>query len=198
MSTKPRLRQIAYVTSLERFEETLRFWTEAYGAGPFFVFDLDLADSTFRGEPSRTQCRVALTMLGEGQIEIIAPVGEQSRVYAEWIERHETIPQGGLYHHFRIDTDDVEQTCEHLLRHGAREGMRATAPGGRAVAYLDASETVGSYVEVIGQNEQSIALMERMREVCESWSGDEPIREYAAFITEVMGGAIAGYEPAAE
>lgn len=187
------LRQICYITNPEDFDATLQYWTDALGAGPFYVFTVDLLEATFRGEPSRTAGRVALSMLGEGQIEIIAPTTPEALIYTEWIELHGPVPRGGLYHHFRIDTDDFEGTCRQLIENGAAEGLRAKAPGGRDVAYVDARDTLGCYVEVLGQNDDALTMLKRMREVCETWDGSEPVRDYTAFMQETLGRVTPGY-----
>lgn len=188
------LRQNAYITQLDRFDATLDYWTRAFGAGPWYVFDVELAEASYRGVPARTQVHVAVTMLGPGQIEIIAPIGEESRVFRDWIEERGPVPVGGLFHHFRIDTDDFEGQYQKLLATGASEGVRAKAPGGRDVAYVDGTATVGSYIELLSQTEQTVRLMEVMREVCDTWDGEDPIRDYISFMAETTGTAIAGYE----
>jgi hypothetical protein len=187
------LRQICYITHPEDFDATLAYWTEALGAGPFYVFSVDLLEATFRGEPSRSAGRVALTMMGDGQVEIIAPTTPDAEIYTEWIRTRGPVPRGGLFHHFRIDTDDFEGTCRQLVDNGAREGLRAKAPGDRDVAYVDARDTLGCYVEVISQNPDVLTMIARMREVCDSWDGSEPVRDYIGFMQETLGRPTPGY-----
>jgi hypothetical protein len=191
-----RLRQICYITNLEDFDSTLQYWTDAFGAGPFYVFSVDLDEATLAGKPTRSAGRVALTMLGEGQVEIIAPTTPEAEIYTEWIASRGPVPKGGLYHHFRIDTDDFEGTCQQLIDNGATEGLRAKAPGGRDVAYVDARNTLGCYVEVLTQNQDALTMLEKMREVCDNWDGSEPVRDYIAFMNQSLGRATPGYASA--
>lgn len=148
-------------------------------AGPFYVADFRLGNQVFRGVPTDGTMTVALTYHGEVQVEIIAPTNDAPSPYVEWLDRVDSVPAAGLYHHFLIDTDTYDATCTRLLAGGAREGLRATLGDGRRMTYLDGSATVGCYIEVIESGEASARLSRQMRHECACWDGSDPLRSYA-------------------
>jgi hypothetical protein len=181
-ATRETLRQFAYVTRRDTFDATLRYWLDVMRAGPFYVSDFRLGNQVFRGAPTDGTMTVALTYHGDVQIEIIAPTNDAPSPYTEWLNRAPTIPVAGLYHHFLIDTDTYDETCARLLAGGAEEGLRATLGDGRRMTYLDASATVGCYIEVIEAGKASVLLSKLMHRECESWDGSDPIRSYAELV----------------
>ena len=172
------IRQLAYITRPGTFDVTIAFWLRVVGAGPFYVADFRLGNQTFRGKPTDCTCRVGLSFHGDLQLEIIEPTNDAPSPYLDVLERAAVVPTAGLFHHFLVDTADYDGTCRRLLDGGAGEGLRATLSDGRRMTYLDATATIGSYIEVIEGGSASAAVWARMREECAEWDGRDPIRSY--------------------
>ncbi|MCU1514191.1 MAG: glyoxalase [Microbacteriaceae bacterium] len=184
------IRQLAFVTTKARFDETLQFWIDAFSAGPFWTLDFSLAGQTFRGQPTAAVGRAALSMYGTTQIEILCALDDEPSPYSEWIERHNgQIPQGGLFHHFLVDAENHQGTLDQLTAHGAKEGYLATMPDGRKLAYLDGTSVTGSYIEVITKSAYGAGIVAAMRDYCDTWDGADPVRDYGEFVAATMGEA---------
>jgi methylmalonyl-CoA/ethylmalonyl-CoA epimerase len=182
-TSRETFRQVAYVTRADRFDAAVQYWLDVMQAGPFYIGDFRLGNQVFRGEPTDATCTAALTFHGDVQIEIIKPTNDAPSPYSDWLDRADTIPLAGLYHHFLIDTATYDQTRQRFLDGGATEGMSATLGDGRRMAYLDATATLGCYLEVIEAAESSARLSQLMREECAAWDGSQPLRSYSELAT---------------
>jgi methylmalonyl-CoA/ethylmalonyl-CoA epimerase len=178
-TSRESLRQIAYVTRPAGFDAAIHYWLDVMHAGPFYVGEFRLGNQTFRGEPTDGTMTVALTFHGDVQIELIRPTNDAPSPYTEWLDRADSIPLAGLYHHFLVDTPTFDETCQRFLDGGAVEGMRATLGDGRRMTYLDATETMACYIEVIEAGESSVRLSRLMRDECARWDGTQPLRSYS-------------------
>jgi len=186
--TRDTIRQLAFVTTKDRFDETVQFWIDAFAAGPFWVMEFSLPGQTFRGRPTSAASKAALTMQGNTQIEILCALDDEPSAYSEWIERKGgEIPPGGLFHHFLIDADDHEGTKQRLIDHGAKHGFAGVMPDGREISYLDGTEVTGSYIEIITRKPQGMEIVAAMTRECDNWDGSEPVRDYIEFLTQLTG-----------
>jgi hypothetical protein len=143
------IRQMAYVTRPEDFDAALDLWERSLGAGPFFCGDIHLTDQKYRGEATDGTVTVAVTFIGNTQIEIIKPTNDAISPWTEWMATTPEPPAAGLYHHFLIETDDYDQARERLIQVGCSEGFEGRLADGRRVSYVDGRRTFGSYVEVV-------------------------------------------------
>lgn len=187
--TRDAIRQLAFVTTKDRFDETLRFWGEAFGTGPFWVMEFSLPGQTLRGKPTAAASKAALTMQGNTQIEVLCALDDEPSVYTEWIEKHGgEVPPAGLFHHFLVDADDHAATRQRIIAHGAAEGFEGVMPDGRSLSYLDGGAVTGSYIEVVSRTEQAMKVVAAMTRECENWDGStEPVRDYIDFLAELTG-----------
>ena len=61
------VRQLAFV--VDNAEAAATHWAQVHGAGPFWVYEVDIADTNYRGETSRMWATMALGHLGDQQID---------------------------------------------------------------------------------------------------------------------------------
>lgn len=179
-----RIAQLGYVVHRRDFDACVAFWQETTGIGPFYVGDFLLDDQLYRGRPTTMGMRVALGYLGDMQIELIGQNDDQPSVYREWIDRHDRVPRGGLFHHYFLLTDDYDDVAARLSRQGAECAFTASMPRGGRLSYFDATETLGHYVESSDRFEPWLEMFERLRASAAYWNGERPVRP----LEEILGG----------
>lgn len=133
-----------YVKDLEASAEFLR---KALGAGPFVDLGENVTeDCDIRGRKVRLAMRTALGHMNDIQLELIEVATDGPDPYHE-------MGRYGL-HHFCVWADDVDAAAKELEAAGMSLAMRMTSGQGMEIAYLDAREALGQYVEVTTPSEQ--------------------------------------------
>lgn len=150
-----------YVEDLEASAGQLR---AALGAGPFV--DLGVSDSDdvdIRGQKVRLAMRTALGHLNDIQLELI-------EVDTDGPDPYHEMGRFGL-HHFCVYVDDVDAAVQDLESAGMSLAMRMTSGQGMEIAYVDAREQLGQYIEVTTPSEQ---LWQGIKAVHENAPVDAP------------------------
>ena len=168
--------QLGFLVRPGGFEEAVTHWLEVVGAGPFFTGSFRLENQRFRGRPSDISCTVALGYHGDMQVELIHADRDGPGPYQEWHKLHPNIPRAGIYHHMMFAHDDYDATKARYLAGGCREGFEAKASGGKRMAYLEAFDTIGGYVELVERNPAWDAMCVEMRAISKDWDGRDPVR----------------------
>lgn len=138
--------QIAWVTSdLAATESTLtallgvRKWVRMPGV--HFAPDT----CSYLGEPADFVADIALSYLGDMQLELIAPVSGRS-LYQDFLSEH-----GPGLHHICVEAEDPE-TFEAMLVDAAEQGAQVVArgvmPGGMYFGYVSAPDAGIPYLEI--------------------------------------------------
>ncbi|MEB3023729.1 VOC family protein [[Mycobacterium] crassicus] len=145
MTARPPI-QIAWVTEdLDATEATLaallgvRKWVRM----PGIHFGPDTC--TYRGEPADFVADIALSYVGDMQLELIAPVSGPS-IYDEFLREH-----GPGLHHICLeaaDTDDFAAMLDGAADRGAEVVSQGVMPGGMRFAYVSAPEAGVPFVEI--------------------------------------------------
>ncbi len=89
---------------------------------------------------------VAMVDLGNSQIELMEPLGEESPI-AGFLERH---PAGGM-HHVCYEVDDIAAARDRLREQGARvlgDGEPRTGAHGKPVLFLHPKDFCGTLIEL--------------------------------------------------
>lgn len=122
-----KLMQVGVV--VENMEKAIaRF--EALGIGPFEPRTLPPGEEWYRGKPHHGDVKIAMTMLGGMQFELVQPVSGES-VHKEFLDA-----KGEGIQHLMFAVDDRDETVAALTEKGAVELLRSRRPGG-GVVYLD-------------------------------------------------------------
>ncbi len=113
-------------------ERAMGVYLERYGIGPWEVFDMNpdtVGELEKDEQPVEHAMRVALTMVGDVQWELIEPVSGPS-IYSEWMERHgEGIQHLGLgVRDYAATTDAVHARGGTVLQSGNLQGARYAYP----------------------------------------------------------------------
>lgn len=139
MFDKYGVKQIGYY--VESIEEAAEFLRTSIGAGPFV--DLGVNPPEFcqvRGQDVEIDMRTALGHVNDIQLELI-------EVYSDGPDPYHEMGHFGL-HHFCIWVDDVDEAVAALEDAGLDLAMRIRSGQGLEIAYMDAREQLGQYIEV--------------------------------------------------
>lgn len=138
--------QIAWVTGdLAATEATLtallgvRKWVRMPGV--HFAPD----SCTYRGEPADFVADIALSYLGDMQLELIAPVSGPN-IYSDFLREH-----GPGLHHICVEADDADDLAAMLddaTARGADVVAQGVMPGGMRFAYVSAPDGGVPFVEI--------------------------------------------------
>lgn len=139
------IRQLGYY--VKSIEETAELFHSALGAGPFVDLGINGSDTCkIRGSEVALEMRTALGHMNDIQIELI-------EVETDGPDPYHEMGSYGL-HHFCIWVDDVDAAVDDLKQHGMSLAMRMTSGQGMEIAYMDAREGLGQYIEVTSPSEQ--------------------------------------------
>ncbi|ALR11894.1 lactoylglutathione lyase [Mycobacteroides saopaulense] len=97
---------------------------------------------TYRGAPADFTATIALSYLGDMQLELILPVSGTS-IYTEFLE---TSPAG--LHHVCFEPPDLDAALDHARARGAEVIQDGVMPGGMRFAYLSAPAAALPYMEL--------------------------------------------------
>lgn len=151
-----------YVASIEEAAAQMR---AALGAGPFI--DLGLSSNKnvdIRGKKTELDMRTALGHINDIQLELIEVASEGPDPYHE-------MGRYGL-HHFCVYVDDVDVAVRQMEDAGMTLAMRMTSGQGMEIAYLDARDLLGQYIEVTTPSEQ---LWQGIKAIHEKSPVDAPV-----------------------
>jgi hypothetical protein len=164
------IRQTAFV--VDDIEQSALDWAETYGAGPFFLFDVELLDTTYRGSPSVIRSRMALGQLGDQQIELIQPTDDARSVYREFIDSG----RSGVHH--VCFWHDVDEANALLTARGYEVVHEGRTAGGDRFSYV--SGPLGPpYIEIVqptGGSGSMATFFSAVAAAADGWDGTEPLR----------------------
>ena len=179
-----KLRQVAYATHSSRFEEALQYWQDAFGVGPFFLLDLTLENQKYLGSPTAVDLRLALSYLGDTEIEIVSQTNDAPGPFEAFLHGDpQDLPRGGGIHHVFYESVSYEASKAALIASGCIDAFNAVAPGGRRMCYLDGTSTFGHLVELVEQDDAVTSARTEMHRVCSGWTGRRPLRAYGELLT---------------
>lgn len=96
---------------------------------------------TYRGRPADFVADIALSYVGDMQLELIAPVSGES-IYSEFLDTG-----GAGLHHICVETDDITAALADAVAGGAEVVQRGTMSGGMEFAYVSAPQAGVPFVE---------------------------------------------------
>src|SRR6266702_4191330 len=129
-------------------EATMQRYVDDYGIGPWEIVEFNAEDTNDLheyGQPVERSWRLATTMVGEVQWELIEPLDNES-VYARFLAE-----KGEGVHHIAVAPTNFDQA----LADQANKGLEAVLSGtfsGIRVAYLPTEQDLGVIVEVFSRD----------------------------------------------
>lgn len=122
-------------------EATMCRYVEEYGVGPWKVYEFKEKDLYEFGKPVKRSWRLAVTMVGPMQWELIEPLDEES-IYARFLAE-----KGGGVHHIAV----AAQNFDEMLGGAASRDVAVPLLGefeGVRVAYLGTDRDLGVMLEI--------------------------------------------------
>src|SRR4051794_11290389 len=113
------VRQVAYVCHEDGFDAALDHWQNALGAGPFWTGQFTLTEMEYRGSRTSASIRIAVTFLGQSNIEVIAPLDLEPSPWKDGLPPRESVPVGGVFHHLGMFVEDFDSRRSALVEAGA-------------------------------------------------------------------------------
>jgi len=95
-------------------EVAWNYWN-ILGIGPWTIFNWEaplVYNRTYQGKPAGSRERIALTQVGNVQLELLQPV-EGPSIYADWIAEH-----GEGLHHLNFQVENVDEVARTLAAQG--------------------------------------------------------------------------------
>jgi Glyoxalase/Bleomycin resistance protein/Dioxygenase superfamily len=125
-------------------EATMRTYVEEYGLGPWEIHEFhpeNLEDFHEYGRPVGRSWRLASTMVGQVQWELIQPLDDES-IYARFLAE-----KGEGVHHIAVTAPSFDDLVAAEAQHGRKLPLSGTF-GGWKVAYLDTEHSLGVMTEI--------------------------------------------------
>jgi catechol 2,3-dioxygenase-like lactoylglutathione lyase family enzyme len=131
-------KQIALV--VRDLEATMRTYVHEYGIGPWEIYEFN-PDTVSDMVPTECAYRLAVTMVGSVQWELIQPLDDAS-IYAEFLAT-----RGEGLHHVAVDVPDYGAALD-TMRAKGRRLIQGGHYGGATFAYLSTDEDLGVITEI--------------------------------------------------
>jgi len=130
--------QIALV--VRDLEESLRTYVEEYGIGPWEIYEFNPANVS-ELHPAGCAWRLAVTMVGSVQWELIQPLDDRS-IYAEFLAT-----KGEGVHHVAVGGKAYREELD-AMRAKGRTVLQGGHYNGVTFAYLSTNEDLGVITEI--------------------------------------------------
>lgn len=161
------IRQSAFI--VDDIDAAAMEWVQTQGVGPFFAFDIDYAETTYRGRTVPLRNGLALAQSGVQQVELIAPERSQESVYTEYVDA------GGAGLHHVCYWADVDRAIAHFEQLGCVLVQDGVTGLGHRFAYVSGTAGV-PYIELVNPSGGMAALFESVAAAAVDWNGDDPVR----------------------
>ena len=125
-------------------EASLKTYVEEYGIGPWEIYDFDpdtVENLEKDGQPVDIAFRIAVTMVGSVQWELIQPLDDRS-IYAEFLAE-----KGEGLHHVAVGVEGYGEAVQAIEAKGRRV-LQSGHYQGATFAYLSTDEDLGLITEV--------------------------------------------------
>ena len=125
-------------------DATMRTYVHEYGIGPWEIYEFNpetVVDMVKDGEPVECSWRLALTMVGSVQWELIQPLDDKS-MYAEFLAT-----KGEGLHHVALGVPNYAEALD-TMRAKGRRVLQAGVYKGVTFSYLSTDEDLGLITEI--------------------------------------------------
>jgi hypothetical protein len=165
-----RIDQLGYVVG--DVDAAMKHWIETLGVGPFFYFpNPPIRDVMYRGKPSPIEIEVALSYVGDLQIELIEQVNDAASCYRDFL----AVAGGGL-HHLCSFTDAFDADAKRLTERGLNLVQSGVGGATSRFGYFGDDAPHGTMIELYEAMEFR-AFFDEMAAAARTWDGAHPIRE---------------------
>lgn len=149
MQIDPKVKQIMGLEKVNQvgivvrdMEKAMKNYWEIFGISFPRVVVPEYFNRVYRGKSENFRMKIALTMMGELQVELIQPL-EGKTTYGEFLEKW-----GEGIHHLGFRVNNLDERVATFQKLGVDVLMRGERVGGK-FAYMDTGEMVGIIIELI-------------------------------------------------
>jgi catechol 2,3-dioxygenase-like lactoylglutathione lyase family enzyme len=128
---------------VKNIDETVKFYKEAFGIGPFEVFEVNYTDATYFGEKAGYRGKRAFAKMGPMTIELIELI-EGKTIHEQFLKE-----KGEGLHHLGFEVENLKESVAKAERLGFRITQSWQREDGLGFAYLDSDKIGGVIFEMI-------------------------------------------------
>ncbi len=128
---------------VKNIDETVKFYGEVFGIGPFEIREVNYPTATFYGEKAGYRGKRAFAQLGPVTFELIELI-EGKTVHEAFLKE-----KGEGLHHLGFLVKDLKGSVEEAERRGLKVIQEFTREDGSGFAYLDSDRIGGVIFELI-------------------------------------------------
>ena len=128
---------------VNNIDETIEYYTEMFGFGPYEIKHVDYSDATYYGQSAGYRGKRAFFYLGNIEIELIELVDGKT-IHEDFLKEH-----GEGLHHIGFQVESLGESVNNAEQAGFKVTQGFARPDGSGFAYLDSDKTGGVIVELI-------------------------------------------------
>ena len=136
-----RLCQVAIV--VKSIDETVKFYTEVFGIGPFEIREFDFPNATYYGRKAGYRGKRAFANLGPVTLELIELIDGKT-VHEDFLKE-----KGEGLHHIGFLVEDLKKCEEEAEKLGLKVVQGIKREDGSGFAYVDSDRIGGAMFELI-------------------------------------------------
>jgi hypothetical protein len=161
------VRQTAFV--VDDIEAAAQQWVDTHGIGPWFLYDVTIEGTTYRGEEVPMRARMGLAQSGGQQIELIQPHPDTPSIYNEFVA------SAGRGVHHVCYWADLRRAVEHFRASGAEVVQFGKTAAGNEFVYLSGSCGI-PYIELVDPQGAMREFFDTIERAAQEWDGTQPLR----------------------
>jgi len=162
--------QFAY--HVEDIERSARDFTDALGAGPWFVRGpFQPGEARYRGGPNEAEFTLARAFSGHVMVELVQQHGNHPSVYNEGGGRRYG------FHHWAVFPVDFDAELRRHLDRGHEEAFSDRLPSGARIVYVDTKGELPGMIELVEHTPAQVAVYTTIWQASCGWDGSNPIRQ---------------------
>ena len=128
---------------VNNIDETIKYYTEMFGFGPYEIKHVDYSDATYYGQPAGYRGKRAFFHLGNIEIELVELVDGKT-IHEDFLKEH-----GEGLHHIGFQVESLGGSVNNAEQAGFKVTQGFSRPDGSGFAYLDSDKTGGVIIELI-------------------------------------------------
>jgi catechol 2,3-dioxygenase-like lactoylglutathione lyase family enzyme len=128
---------------VKSIDETVKYYREVFGFGPFEIREVDYPTATYHGETSGYRGKRAFFHLGPIQMELIE-LKDGKTIHESFLRE-----KGEGLHHLGFLVNDLEEAKRKAEKAGLEVTQGFTRPDGTGFAYVDSDRVGGVIFELI-------------------------------------------------
>ena len=124
-------------------DETIKYFQEAFGFGPFEVRNVDDSYATYMGKKAGYRGKRGFFHLGPIEIELVELIDGQT-IHADFMKQH-----GEGLHHIGFEVKNLPESKKNAEKAGFKVTQGFSRQDGSGFAYLDSDKVGGVIMELI-------------------------------------------------